>query len=225
MEWIKYQIEQSVINNQPVLIEKKIGYSAANLVIAEAEAYNGEYTIEDDGFPVLPTTIIPGTYGRFMSNTGSYYIPNITVNERGLITEIGESYIGFASDKANGLMKAADYSYAMAGSLDWYVYSAQYNGGNLTISLGTFCNYFSHGYIGNGEHYAIFPRIYNVFAVDRDTGKLKPVEIAEMYCTRSSQTVNSYVVIKQEESHKSSNGLCYYVIQYDKKFSTSTSSM
>lgn len=48
MKWIKYKIEQSVIDEQPILIEKKVGYSEANLAIAQEEAYNGEYTTEDD---------------------------------------------------------------------------------------------------------------------------------------------------------------------------------
>lgn len=48
MKWIKYKIEQSVINEQPILIDKKIGYSETNLAIALEEAYNGEYEIEED---------------------------------------------------------------------------------------------------------------------------------------------------------------------------------
>lgn len=48
MQWIKYQIVQSEVNEEVILVTKKIGYSEANLVIAEAEAYNGEYTIEED---------------------------------------------------------------------------------------------------------------------------------------------------------------------------------
>ena len=49
MQWIKYQIVQSIIDEETILIEKKVGYSEANLAIAQAEAYNGEYTIEEDG--------------------------------------------------------------------------------------------------------------------------------------------------------------------------------
>lgn len=49
MRWIKYQIVQSVIDEETILIEKKVGYSEANIAIAQAEAYNGEFTIEEDG--------------------------------------------------------------------------------------------------------------------------------------------------------------------------------
>lgn len=46
MKWIKYQI---VCNeNENILLDKKIGYSDANLAIAQNEAYNGVYTIEED---------------------------------------------------------------------------------------------------------------------------------------------------------------------------------
>lgn len=46
MQWIKYKI---VCNStEGILIDKKIGYSSDNLAIAQAEAYNGEYTIEED---------------------------------------------------------------------------------------------------------------------------------------------------------------------------------
>ena len=47
MKWIKYKI---VCNeNEEILLEKRIGYSDVNLAIAQKEAYNGQYTIEEDG--------------------------------------------------------------------------------------------------------------------------------------------------------------------------------
>lgn len=48
MKWIKYKIFQNVIDNLPVLIDKKVGHSEDNLAIAQKEAYNGEYTVEED---------------------------------------------------------------------------------------------------------------------------------------------------------------------------------
>ena len=46
MKWIKYQF---VCNEEDeILLTKKIGYSEENLAIAQKEAYNGEYTIEED---------------------------------------------------------------------------------------------------------------------------------------------------------------------------------
>ena len=56
MKIIKYKFLSAEINHgteeepkiEPVLLEKRMGWSEANEEIAKAEAYNGEYTIEDD---------------------------------------------------------------------------------------------------------------------------------------------------------------------------------
>lgn len=50
MRWIKYQIVQCIVEEEPVLVEKKVGYSEENIAIAEDEAYNGEYEVVDDEF-------------------------------------------------------------------------------------------------------------------------------------------------------------------------------
>lgn len=62
MKYIKYQINNPVnvgtedsqnwVNN---LFQKSIIYSETNEEIAKREAYNGEYTIEDDGVVEKPT--------------------------------------------------------------------------------------------------------------------------------------------------------------------------
>lgn len=49
MLWIKYQVVQSTVGEEDVLVNKKIGYSEANIAIAEAEAYNGKYEVVEDG--------------------------------------------------------------------------------------------------------------------------------------------------------------------------------
>jgi len=53
MKWIKYNFnvpteteDGSILDN---LFEKSLPYSETALAIAEEEAYNGEYTVEDDG--------------------------------------------------------------------------------------------------------------------------------------------------------------------------------
>lgn len=59
MKIIKYRFLSAEVNHdteeQPnieqVFYDKTIPYSEANEEIAKAEAYNGEYTIEDDGQP------------------------------------------------------------------------------------------------------------------------------------------------------------------------------
>lgn len=48
MKWIQYKIYQSTVNDEDILLDKKVGYSDANLAIAKTEAYNGEYTIKED---------------------------------------------------------------------------------------------------------------------------------------------------------------------------------
>lgn len=67
MKWIKYQIKQNLIDGQPILLEKKVGYNDANIAIAEREAYNGEYIIEEDSeaFDKKPLAIdFGGTGGK-----------------------------------------------------------------------------------------------------------------------------------------------------------------
>lgn len=50
MKIIKYRF-QATNSVDGVTLAKKLPYTEENLAIAEAEAYNGEYTIEDDGRP------------------------------------------------------------------------------------------------------------------------------------------------------------------------------
>lgn len=65
MQWIKYQILQSKINGNDILIDKKVGYNEANLAIAEIEAYNGQYEIieDDKDFEKEPLAIELGGTG------------------------------------------------------------------------------------------------------------------------------------------------------------------
>ena len=59
MKQIIYDMLQGIDeNNNPILSSVTIGYSEKNLIIAENEAYNGDYEIIDDGKPapaVQPT--------------------------------------------------------------------------------------------------------------------------------------------------------------------------
>lgn len=48
MRWIKYQIVQSTIGEEDILINKKVGYNDENLAIAEKEAYDGYEIIDDE---------------------------------------------------------------------------------------------------------------------------------------------------------------------------------
>ena len=51
MKYIHYQMQMSSEEEEVVLSDVKMNYSEPNLEIAKREAYNGEYTIEDDGQP------------------------------------------------------------------------------------------------------------------------------------------------------------------------------
>ena len=72
MQKIKYLLCQRVnigTEEEPkyeeVLYGKKLPYSEANLELAKAEAYNGEYEVYDDGikeWPFAPRNIVEGEY-------------------------------------------------------------------------------------------------------------------------------------------------------------------
>ena len=49
MKWIKYLFNTPAEDGTDNLFPKALPYSEAALQIAEEEAYNGEYTIEEDG--------------------------------------------------------------------------------------------------------------------------------------------------------------------------------
>ena len=59
MKMLVYKIFQSQNDDDVILLEKLVQWNEANEEIAKREAYNGEYTIEDDGQPepvIVPTT-------------------------------------------------------------------------------------------------------------------------------------------------------------------------
>lgn len=65
MKWIKYQVAQCVTEGETILADKKVGYSDANLAIAQNEAYDGAYEIIEDGknFEVEPLEVEFGGTG------------------------------------------------------------------------------------------------------------------------------------------------------------------
>ena len=63
MKFLKYRLMTEVNHGtkkqpdiQQIFSEVTLGWSEANEEIAKREAYNGEYTIEDDGEPEPPPT-------------------------------------------------------------------------------------------------------------------------------------------------------------------------
>lgn len=65
MKIIKYKFLCAEINHgteenpqiEQVFLDKSMGWNEANEEIAKREAYNGEYTIEDDGQPEVEPTV------------------------------------------------------------------------------------------------------------------------------------------------------------------------
>lgn len=49
MKIIKYKFLSAEVDNEQIFLEKSMGWNEVNEEIAKQEAYNGEYTIEDDG--------------------------------------------------------------------------------------------------------------------------------------------------------------------------------
>lgn len=69
MKWIKYQIVQCTVGEENVLATKKVGYSDANLAIAQGEAYNGQYEIIEDDTPAPPAGIVPTNLSDAVDST------------------------------------------------------------------------------------------------------------------------------------------------------------
>ena len=73
MKIIKYKFLSAEINHgteeepviEQIILDKSMPWNEANEEIAKAEAYKGEYTIEDDGvspYPIAPLNIYEGEY-------------------------------------------------------------------------------------------------------------------------------------------------------------------
>ena len=73
MKIIKYKFLSAEINHgteenpniEQFFLDKSMGWNEVNEEIAKAEAYKGEYTIEDDGvspYPTAPHNIMAGEY-------------------------------------------------------------------------------------------------------------------------------------------------------------------
>lgn len=68
MKWIEYQVLQCKAGEMDILIDKKVGYSEANLAIAEREAHDGYVITEDD--QSFPTDVI-GIFNGFGAAEGA----------------------------------------------------------------------------------------------------------------------------------------------------------
>lgn len=75
MRIIRYNLLHKTPGGSGILLPKELPYTEENIAIAEDEAYNGEYFIEDDGVEEVTTPsqldIIEAqvTYTAMMTNT------------------------------------------------------------------------------------------------------------------------------------------------------------
>lgn len=71
--------------------------------------------------------VTAGTYGSYNSDSHYYYIPSVTVDAKGHITSVSQSYLGLASSKSAGILSASDYS-AFSGGGSAYTTCTAYVG-------------------------------------------------------------------------------------------------
>lgn len=128
MKWIKYQIVQSTVGEETILVNKKVGYSDENLAIAQKEAYNGYEIIDDEqSFEKEPLAIELGGTGA-----------NTAEQAR---QKIGAAPDGFGLGRSAVLIDAGDNlnNYTVGG---WYqfqkgVQNAPFDWGIMLIIHGT----------------------------------------------------------------------------------------
>ena len=107
MKMLVYKLKQSENEDSVILYEKMMQWSEANEEIAKKEAYNGEYTIVDDGVVehiTAPHNILAGEY---ITIEGVLYkatenIPNgepIIVGQNAIITTIEEQLYELINNK------------------------------------------------------------------------------------------------------------------------------
>lgn len=98
MKVIKYKCVVGEVDAEPILSDVEMGWNETNEEIAKREAYNGEYTIEDDGksdYAVAPKNILAGEY---ITIDGVLYlamenIPNgepVIVGQNAIVTTVEE---------------------------------------------------------------------------------------------------------------------------------------
>lgn len=108
MKWIKYQIVQSTIGEETILVNKKVGYNEENLAIAESEAYNGYEIVEDaESFDKEPLAI---ELGGTNAKNGSDALKNLLAQGYLILSpyQYGDEYPEDAPDGALYLKKVSN---------------------------------------------------------------------------------------------------------------------
>lgn len=155
MQWIKYKVVCNV-TDEVILIDKKIGYSEENLVIAEEEAYNGEYTIEDDGKDYPKVTKFPDNIdmnGFKITNLRDGYedkdAVNVSMLNNGLNSKLSKAPKKLTNEDLNLLFDSLEFYEAYGDNVCQGI-PEDVSG----MSFGLFV--FKKGYSGFGQ--LLFPR-------------------------------------------------------------------
>lgn len=160
MKWIKYQyVCGTDANGYAILANKRVGYNDANLVVAKAEAYQGSYTIEDDGKEYQTESTFPGNVnmaGNKIKNLGnaSDNTDAISLGEvRGIVNESISSKTQLMPEFVNSIEECVDTNkvYVLPDGYI-YAYMARSSGGGdyvnqLPIAID------ASGAIYNGKGY------------------------------------------------------------------------
>lgn len=132
MKWIKYKILCN--ENANILIDKKIGYSEANIAIAEAEAYNGEYIIEEDD-KALKEEPLAIEFGGTSASNKDDALKNLGLTDAA--TEATTFNAGLMSISDKAMLDKLYYASSFYKPTEGLTYSLKTNGTYECTGIGT----------------------------------------------------------------------------------------
>lgn len=104
------------LKNGSILDEKHLEHIESGIIYNEQEISTLSDTVNrlKDNPPTSgsggnETVVEAGTYGGYDSETGVYNIPNVSVDEKGRVTNISESVLPKVSEVSDGYIGAGDY--------------------------------------------------------------------------------------------------------------------
>ena len=190
------------------------------------QGYTAEELMANGGGSLEPTGVTAGTYGEYNSSSPYYYIPNITVDEYGRITEASKNYLGLASAKSAGLINSTFYSRVF---YDYHISSVTTtaidatNGYPATLYLSN-CKEKSIGSFDGATVYA--PYIYGVYAYIHydSTSSYAWVPINTYRAASSGSGRNAVTITLPEEYRQFNTGTIAYCVSFATNY-TNTSVM
>ena len=184
------------------------------------------------GGSLEPTGVEAGTYGEYNSSSSYYYVPNITVDEYGRITEASQSYLGLANDMNNGLMSYVFYSYV------YFNQHLSYAAASKTADKDNYASAFYGSYVEVTSIYmssvganVYFPKVYNVFVyayVDATKSTRAFIPVKDYYCTVSvnsskGNTLSVYAKFPSEFYDYNAGESVHYIALYERTYSVTSS--